>query len=80
LAEYLFQKTGIRLTPHWVREQLRRKGFVWRRTKRTIRNLQDAKLKERAQKALRRLKKGLSAREPSTNSGSPMGFDSTLSP
>lgn len=79
LSEYLFQRTGIRLTSHWVREQLRRKGFVWRRTKRTIRNLQDAKLKERAQKQLRRLKKGLNERGQGTSSGTRTEFGSTPS-
>jgi len=58
LAEYLFESTDIRLTPQWVTELLRIHGFVWRRTKRTIRNLQKPSTRERARRALKRLKRG----------------------
>jgi transposase len=80
LAEYLARTTGIRLTANWVSELLRTQGFVWRKTKRTIRNLQDPKAKERAQKRLRRLKKGSRDQALTTNSGSPMESGSTFCP
>lgn len=69
LAEYLKQKTEIAMSPGWVGELLRTHGFVWRKSKLTIRNLQDPVAKARALKRLRRLKKGLCAPEPTTNSG-----------
>jgi len=80
LAQYLGETTGIWLTPAWVSELLRQHGIVWRKTKRTIRNLQNRAAKKRAQKALRRLKKGLCDPEPITNSGSPTGSGSTCFP
>ena len=53
LAEYLKQKTGIGLCDDWVRMLLKSQGFVWRKTKLTIRNLQDAGgKKESAEAAL----------------------------
>lgn len=58
LAEYLFETTDIRITPQWITELLRSHGFVWRKTKRTIRNLQKPSTRERARRALIRLKKG----------------------
>ena len=42
LAEYLKQQTGIGLCDDWVRMLLKSLGFVWRKTKLTIRNLQDS--------------------------------------
>ena len=41
LAEYLQRRTGIGLCDDWVRMRLKALGFVWRKTKLTIRNLQD---------------------------------------
>lgn len=73
LSQYLSEVTGVRLTPKWLSELLRMHGFVWRKTKRTIRNLQNPAATKRAQKALKRLKKGFSRRERTTNSGSPTG-------
>lgn len=46
LAEYLKRQTGVRLCDDWVRMLLRGRGFVWRKTKLTIRNLQDAREKK----------------------------------
>jgi len=46
LAEYLKRKTGVRLCDDWVRMLLKSRGFVWRKTKLTIRNLQDAREKK----------------------------------
>jgi transposase len=69
LAEYLKQETGIDITPGWVGELLRAHGFVWRKSKLTIRNLQDPVAKASALKRLRRLKKGLCAPAPTMSSG-----------
>lgn len=80
LAEYLARTTGIRLSANWVSELLRTQGFVWRKTKRTIRNLQDAKAKERAQKRLRRLKRGSRDQAQITSSGSPTESGSIFCP
>jgi len=46
LAEYLKHRTGIGLCDDWLRMRLNRLGFVWRRTKLTIRNLQNPRGKK----------------------------------
>ena len=46
LAEYLKQQTGVRLCDDWVRMLLKSRGFVWRKTKLTIRNKQDDREKK----------------------------------
>lgn len=46
LAEYLKERTGISLCDDWVRMLLKSLGFVWRKTKLTIRNLQDRREKK----------------------------------
>ena len=46
LAEYLKLQTGVRLCDEWVRRLLKVRGFVWRKTKLTIRNLQDPRGKK----------------------------------
>ena len=46
LAEYLNLKTGVRLCDEWIRKLLKVRGFVWRKTKLTIRNLQDPRGKK----------------------------------
>ncbi len=46
LAEYLKQQTGVQLCDDWVRMLLKSRGFVWRKTKLTIRNKQDAREKK----------------------------------
>jgi len=79
LAEYMGEQTDVWLTPEWISELLRMHGIVWRKTKRTIRNLQNRTATKRTQKALRRLKKGLWSRRPITNSGSRTGSDSNSS-
>jgi len=71
LAQYMGEETGVWLTAAWVSELLRMQGIVWRRTKRTIRNLQNPAATKRAQRALKRLKKGLSIRKGTTSSGLP---------
>lgn len=57
LAACLEATTGVRLAAATVSELLRRHGFVWRRTKPTIRNLQDERAIARARRTLRALKK-----------------------
>jgi transposase len=57
LDAYLKQRTGVSVSDRWLRELLRRHHFVWRKTKRTIRNLQDPVAVAAAQKKLNRLKK-----------------------
>lgn len=69
LAEYMRRETGIDLTPGWVGELLHTFGFVWRKSKLTIRNLQDPKQYALAAKRLRRLKKGSCEETPTTSSG-----------
>jgi len=46
LAAYLQEQTGVHLCDDWVRMRLRAQGFVWRKTKLTIRNLQNARGKK----------------------------------
>lgn len=46
LAAYLQEQTGIQLCDDWVRMLLKAQGFVWRKTKLTIRNLQDPRGKK----------------------------------
>jgi transposase len=79
LAEFLFQETGIRICPEYVRTLLARYDIVWRRTKRTIRNLPDRQALGKAKKSLERLKRGLCAGTPTTNSSSAMEPASTSS-
>lgn len=51
LAEYMKQQTGVGLCVDWVRMLLKSLGFVWRKTKLTIRNLQDAGEKKESPEA-----------------------------
>ncbi len=69
LAEYLRQQTAIDLTADWIGELLRTFGFVWRKSKRTIRNLHDPKEYALAATRLKRLKKGSCEETPTTSSG-----------
>ena len=77
LAEYIALRTGVRVTPGWITELLRRNELVWRKTKRTLRNLQNRSATQKAWRALKRLKKGLWSAAPSSNSGSPTGSASS---
>lgn len=76
LSQYLALKTRIRFCPQWITELLRRRDIVWRRTKRTIRNLQNPGELKRSRLELNRLKRGRSSPGRTTNSGSPMASDS----
>lgn len=51
LAAYLKERTGIQLCDDWVRMLLKAQGFVWRKTKLTIRNLQDRREKKAGTRA-----------------------------
>jgi len=70
LAEHMAQKTGIRIGPDRLRQILHELKMSWTRPAHTTRNLQDPEEHERARKRLLRLKRGLVARAPDTNSGS----------
>jgi transposase len=49
LAQFLYERTGIRVTPAWIAELLRTHGYVWRKSKLTLRNLgNEGKKKMRA--------------------------------
>ncbi len=73
LAEFLRRKTGVQISSGWLSMLLRMHGFVWRKTKRTIRNLQNPAATERARRQLRRLKKGLCSVTLPMSSGTPTG-------
>jgi transposase len=69
LAAYMREVTGIDLTAGWVAELLKTHGYVWRRTKRTTRNLQDPDAIAHARRRLLRLKKGRHGATPTSSSG-----------
>ena len=61
LAEYLKQRTGVGLCDDHVRRLLKGLGFVWRKTKLTIRNLQNRGKKEASPETPLEASKGESA-------------------
>ena len=73
LAAHLARQMGVPLTAKRVAALLREEGFVWRRTKRTLRNLQDPVEVERTRRLLARLKRGPSRRAPGSSCGSATG-------
>ena len=72
LAAYLAQCTGVRVTASRVAALLHQDHFVWRRTRHTLRNLQDPVAVQRAEHALGRFKKGLYDPTPGLNCGTAM--------
>lgn len=80
LAAYMAGETEVDLTAGWVAEILKTRGYVWRRTKRTTRNLQDPGAVARARRKLLRLKRGRHCTTPTSNSGSPTECASTSCP
>lgn len=70
LVEYMREQTGVVVTDQWLSELLKTHGYVWRRTKRTIRNLQNRAAVKRAGRRLRRLKRGPSGPTPTSSFGS----------
>ncbi len=79
VAAYMAEETGVEITAGWVAEILKAHGYVWRRTKRTTRNLQDPKAVSRARRRLLRLKKGRHSPTRTSSSGLPTASDSTSS-
>lgn len=69
LVEHLFKETRVRITPEWLGELLRMHGFVWRKSKLTLRNLQDRKALEKTRRRLLRLKKGRLSEEQISSFG-----------
>ncbi len=80
LAAFMAGETGIDLTAGWVAEILKGRGYVWRRTKKTTRNLQDPDAVARARRRLLRLKRGRHGATPRSSSGSPTASASTSCP
>lgn len=80
LAAHLALETGIELSAERVAALLRAHRLVWRRTKRTIRNLADPEQIERERQRLAQLKKTSKRKTPTTSSGSPMESGSICSP
>jgi transposase len=73
LAAYLGEVTGVQLSEKRVAALLRAHDVVWRRTKRTIRNLQDPAAVAHAASHLGRLKRGRTRMTAGTSSGSATG-------
>lgn len=81
LAEYLAQKTGIRVCSDWVLELLKHKlDFSYQRPKHTLKGKRDEKAHAHAQTRLATLKKGLSRQGPPMNSGTRTKRNSTSIP
>jgi transposase len=79
LAAYMAEETGVEITAGWVAVILKAHGYVWRRTKRTTRNLQDPKAVSRARRRLLHLKKGRRSPARTSSSGLPTASASTSS-
>ncbi|MHC4137999.1 MAG: helix-turn-helix domain-containing protein [Planctomycetota bacterium] len=80
LAAYMAEETGIEITAGWLAEILKAHGYVWRRTKRTTRNLHDPAAVSRARRRLLALKKGRNSPTRTSSSGSPTASDSSSCP
>lgn len=73
LTAHLTRTTGVKVSSRWVAVLLRERDLVWRRSKRTIRNLQDPAAMARARRTLRELKKRHPSPSRPSNCGSAMG-------
>lgn len=73
LGAYMATVSGVRLSTSHLLRVLHGQNFVWRRTKRTLRNLQDPAAIARTHRLLKGLKRGLSRPTPRTNSGTATG-------
>ena len=80
LAAYMAEETGVDITSGWLAEVLKAHGYVWRRTKRTTRNLHDPDAVSRARRRLLALKKGRQGPGRASSSGSGTASGSTSSP
>ena len=58
LAEWLAEQHGLRLSPHHLAALLRRAGFTYRRTERSLQHKQDPQQVEQQRAALQELEKG----------------------
>jgi len=58
LAAWLEEEHGLRLSPHHLSTMLRRAGFSWRRTERTVQHKQDPQEVEQRRAELEELEKG----------------------
>lgn len=58
LRDHLERKTGVRMSVSRLRVVMRKQGYVYRRPKHGLSNLQDPVAKEQAQELLEALKKG----------------------
>ena len=67
LRDHLEKETGVRMSISRLRVVIRQQGYVYRRPKHTLVNLQDREAKEQARELLETLKKG---RSKTTKSGS----------
>lgn len=73
LGAHMATVSGVQLSTSQLLRLLHGQEFVWRRTKRTLRNLQDPAAIARAHRQLKRLKRGLSRPIARTNSGTATG-------
>ena len=65
LSVFLYQQTGVRIAPGWLRVLLQRQRFVWGRPKHTLEHLQDPAEVAACAEALRRAGgKGAGAARP----------------
>jgi len=60
LRDHLEGQTGIRLSVNWLNEVIRQRGYVYRRPKHDLTNLQDQDAKKQAADLLDELKRGRS--------------------
>lgn len=60
LRDHLESETGIRLSVNWLNEVIRQRGYVYRRPRHDLTNLQDLTAKQQAAELLDELKKGRS--------------------
>ena len=73
LAAHLKRQTRVKLSAARVAALLRADGFVWRRTRHTLRNLQEPVVVRRALRQLRRIKRGSCGPTPGSSSGTATG-------
>ncbi len=77
LGTHQKRMTGVSLSETRLRQLIRAEGFVYRRPKHALKGKRDEKAFRRTQPGLARLKKGLGAQMPITNSGMRTNLTST---
>jgi transposase len=80
LSAHLKARTGLGFCDESIRRFVRAEGYVFRRPKHTLKGRRDEKAFRRAQRELRRLKRGLYVLASTTNSGSRTRPSSTCTP